>query len=213
MGKSLAHNLRTFSFKRACCRLFLSHNNSVHMVLFNLNENLSFSIGRKRVIQLKACTKLVLWDVNYDRETTTIRMLYVRVIWNGVIFFWQILKYCSILSTCQVLFPSFSLINYASSYLWIKRVILSQSAGISGERLVHHMLSDPGDLYHFIIFVETVFDKEHSGKVSRNFIGSFHFWGITLSMQLSSSLSSSSSLLSLSRYFLQWAPPANSELI
>ena len=32
----------------------------------------------------------------------------------------------------------------------------------------------------FIVFFETVLGREHSGKVSKKFIGNFYFWGITL---------------------------------
>ena len=35
----------------------------------------------------------------------------------------------------------------------------------------------------FIVFFETVLGREHSGKVSKKFIGNFYFWGITLRTQ------------------------------
>ena len=34
--------------------------------------------------------------------------------------------------------------------------------------------------YHFYCIFETVLGREHSGKVSKTFIGNFYFWGITL---------------------------------
>ena len=34
--------------------------------------------------------------------------------------------------------------------------------------------------YHFYCIFETVLGREHSGKVSKKFIGKFYFWGITL---------------------------------
>ena len=42
-------------------------------------------------------------------------------------------------------------------------------------------LNDNGDLSFFILFFETVLGREHSGKVNKNFIGNFYFWGINLS--------------------------------
>ena len=78
-------------------------------------------------------------------------------------------------------FPSVTLTKYVSSYCkinvnrWIMRVISTRTS-INGVRLAHH-ISWP---IIFIVFFETMLGGEHSGKVSRKFIGNFFFWWITL---------------------------------
>ena len=46
---------------------FLLHNNSVHIIPFNFKRFLKFlSDGKK--IEVKTCTKLLFWDIIYDRK-------------------------------------------------------------------------------------------------------------------------------------------------
>ena len=70
--------------------IFLLHNNRVHITLFNLKEKQK-KISEGKRIKVKACTKPLLWDANYDRKDKDYT-IYVRVVLNDVIFP-QILSY------------------------------------------------------------------------------------------------------------------------
>ena len=67
---------------------FLLHDNSVHIILFNLKKIKENYIGQKKKIWVKACKKTILWNTNYDHENKdyTNALIYVHVVLNGVIF-------------------------------------------------------------------------------------------------------------------------------
>ena len=46
---------------------FLSHNNSAHIVVFNLKKCIKFYRKEKK-IEVNECTKPLLFDANYDHE-------------------------------------------------------------------------------------------------------------------------------------------------
>ena len=50
---------------------------------------------------------------------------------------------------------------------------ISTGTGTNGVRLAHHISFASMVTYHFCFFFETVLVREHSGKVSKNFLGNF----------------------------------------
>ena len=58
-------NARFLSNKHGNLYFFSLLNNSVHVILFNLNMFKKLSEGKN--IRVKECTKPLLWDANYDR--------------------------------------------------------------------------------------------------------------------------------------------------
>ena len=135
---------------------------------------------------MEECTKPLLCDANYDCEnkdfTNTLRLRRFKQCDVSTNFIW----YCSMrptLSTCQIfsqVLPVQVLLTMfwaTTKYMynvdrWITRMI-SRSTSITPLKRERWPII-------FIVFFERVLGREHSGKVSKKFIGNFYFWGITI---------------------------------
>ena len=146
------------------------------MYILSSLKNIRNFIGQKKRYRWKRAKNRYSGMQIMIAKTTTIRTLYVHVVLYGVIF-WQISWHCSIcskISTCQI-FPQV----YYNLDRWITRVI-STSTGINWKDWPVTSLKRAWWPIMFIAFFETVLGREHSGKISKKFIGNFNFWGITL---------------------------------
>ena len=95
---------------------FLSHNNGVHIILFNLREE-QFLSDRKEDTDESVQNRYSGMQI-MTAKTTTVRTLYVHVVLNCVIFrhFHMILFHMFDTFYMPSFFLSSTLINYASSY-------------------------------------------------------------------------------------------------
>ena len=97
---------------------FLLHNNSVHNVLLNFKRKLKTFVGREKRKKLKSARNRYSVMQIMNAKITTLRMLYVHVVSNSVMFpqmLYDIVLYARHFHLSSF-FPSITFINYVLSY-------------------------------------------------------------------------------------------------